>query len=190
MLNIFFMPFLSLFSWNIWPNFYSFLTGFVFSLIFECWKFFIHSRYKSLSGTYFANIFSQAVYYIFIYPKEYILYDSIYIKLCKMQNSLQWWKVPWGHVECREGWEYGLPRGRNTLRGWGVHSLSLKWWCFHEYRLASKLIQWYIWNMSITPVVLPGESHRQRSLVGYSPLSHKECDMTAAPSHACRKLLK
>ena len=29
-----------------------------------------------------------------------------------------------------------------------------------------------------TPVFLPGESHGQRSLVGYSPLSHKESDMT------------
>ena len=29
-----------------------------------------------------------------------------------------------------------------------------------------------------TPVFLPGESHGQRSLVGYSPRSHKESDMT------------
>ena len=29
-----------------------------------------------------------------------------------------------------------------------------------------------------TPVVLPGESHGQRSLVGYSPWGHKELDMT------------
>ena len=29
-----------------------------------------------------------------------------------------------------------------------------------------------------TPVFLPGESHRQRSLVGYSPWGHKESDMT------------
>ena len=28
------------------------------------------------------------------------------------------------------------------------------------------------------PVFLPGESHRQRSLSGYSPWSHKESDMT------------
>ena len=28
------------------------------------------------------------------------------------------------------------------------------------------------------PVFLPGKSHRQRSLVGYSPWSHKELDMT------------
>ena len=29
-----------------------------------------------------------------------------------------------------------------------------------------------------TPVFLPGESHGQRSLVGYSPQCHKESDMT------------
>ena len=29
-----------------------------------------------------------------------------------------------------------------------------------------------------TPIFLPGESHGQRSLVGYNPWSHKESDMT------------
>ena len=29
-----------------------------------------------------------------------------------------------------------------------------------------------------TPIFLPGESHGQRSLAGYSPWSHKESDMT------------
>ena len=29
-----------------------------------------------------------------------------------------------------------------------------------------------------TPVFLPGKSHGQRSLAGYSPLGHKESDMT------------
>jgi len=29
-----------------------------------------------------------------------------------------------------------------------------------------------------TPVFLPGESHGQRNLVGYSPCGHKESDMT------------
>ena len=30
----------------------------------------------------------------------------------------------------------------------------------------------------LTPVFLPGESHGQRNLVGYSPWGHKELDMT------------
>ena len=29
----------------------------------------------------------------------------------------------------------------------------------------------------LTPVFLPGESHGQRSLVGYSPWGHKESDL-------------
>ena len=35
-----------------------------------------------------------------------------------------------------------------------------------------------------TPVFLPGESHRHRSLVGHSPYGHKESDMTEANQHA------
>ena len=36
-----------------------------------------------------------------------------------------------------------------------------------------------------TPVFLPGESHGQRSLVGYSPWGHKELDTTEVTSHTC-----
>ena len=35
-----------------------------------------------------------------------------------------------------------------------------------------------------TPVFLPGKSHGQRSLVGYSPWDCKESDMTEAVEHA------
>ena len=34
-----------------------------------------------------------------------------------------------------------------------------------------------------TPVFLPGESHGQRSLAGYSPWGHKESDMTEVTKH-------
>ena len=34
-----------------------------------------------------------------------------------------------------------------------------------------------------TPVFLPGESHGQRSLAGYSPRGHKESDTTEATEH-------
>ena len=33
-------------------------------------------------------------------------------------------------------------------------------------------------NGQLTPVFLPGKSHGQRSLVGYSPWDHKESDTT------------
>ena len=36
----------------------------------------------------------------------------------------------------------------------------------------------------LTPVFLPGESHRQE-LVGYSPWNRKESDMTEVTLHAC-----
>ena len=34
-----------------------------------------------------------------------------------------------------------------------------------------------------TPVIWPGESHGQRSLVGYSPWGHKELDTTETTLH-------
>ena len=36
-----------------------------------------------------------------------------------------------------------------------------------------------------TPVFLPGKSHGQRSLAGYSPWSHKESDTTERLNNAC-----
>ena len=36
----------------------------------------------------------------------------------------------------------------------------------------------YLYAGKSTPVFLPREFHGQRSLVGYSPWSHKELDMT------------
>ena len=36
-----------------------------------------------------------------------------------------------------------------------------------------------------TSVFLPGESHGQRSLVGYSPWGHRELDTTEATKYAC-----
>ena len=45
-----------------------------------------------------------------------------------------------------------------------------------------------IWVLSLgawqpTSVLLPGKSHGQRSLVGYSPQGHKESDATEATEH-------
>ena len=36
-----------------------------------------------------------------------------------------------------------------------------------------------------TPVFLPRESHGQRSLVGYSPKSHRQSDTTEETKHTC-----
>ena len=39
------------------------------------------------------------------------------------------------------------------------------------------------------PVFLPGESHGQRSLAGYSPWGHRESDIIEATYHACTCVL-
>ena len=39
-----------------------------------------------------------------------------------------------------------------------------------------------------TPVLLPGEFHGQRSLVGYNPRSHKESDMTEQHTNTHREV--
>ena len=41
-------------------------------------------------------------------------------------------------------------------------------------------------GVATTPVFLPGESHGQRSLVGYSPECCTELDMTEATENACK----
>ena len=38
-------------------------------------------------------------------------------------------------------------------------------------------------EMQSTSVFLPGKSHGQRGLMGYSPWGHKESDMTKRPTH-------
>ena len=38
-----------------------------------------------------------------------------------------------------------------------------------------------------TPVLLPGESHGRRSLVGYSPRGGKESDTTERLHHHCKR---
>ena len=37
----------------------------------------------------------------------------------------------------------------------------------------------------VTSVILPGESHGEKILAGYSPWGRKESDMTEATEHAC-----
>ena len=45
-------------------------------------------------------------------------------------------------------------------------------------------------NWQPTPVSLPGESHGQRSLVGYSPQGPKESDTTEVTQHMCTQGLR
>ena len=61
--------------------------------------------------------------------------------------------------------------------------------CRRCYRLDSTLpwvrkIPWSTTRQS-TPAFLPGESHRQRSLVCYGPYGGKKSETVEATSHAC-----
>ena len=58
---------------------------------------------------------------------------------------------------------------------WGGSRIATDSDCSHEIKMLAP------WKQSYdqpTPVLLPDESHGQRSLVGYSPWGHKELDMT------------
>ena len=68
-----------------------------------------------------------------------------------------WWT--WFWVSSRSWWWTGKP---GVLQSWGRKELDM-----------TELLSW----TEPTSVVLPGEFHEQRSLVGYSPWGHKELDM-------------
>ena len=55
----------------------------------------------------------------------------------------------------------------------------------HTWLLERTLTIWIFWRRAWqpAPVFLPGESNRQRNLVGYSPWSLKELDTTEATQH-------
>ena len=60
------------------------------------------------------------------------------------------------------------------------------YFCFIDYAKASDCVDPWVgkipWRKE-WPVFLPGESHGQRSLVGYSPWGHKELDKTERRTH-------
>ena len=77
-----------------------------------------------------------------------------------------------------------------SLPGSSIHGIFqarvLEWGAIAFSSLQCRRPQFDSWVRKIswrkkwqpTPVFLPGESHGQRSLVGYSPWGHKESDMT------------
>ena len=57
--------------------------------------------------------------------------------------------------------------------GWGTHNYPMAKTRFDPW--VGKISWRRKWQS--TPILLPGKSHGQRSLVGYSPWGHKESDM-------------
>ena len=64
------------------------------------------------------------------------------------------------------------------LRVYGSSSISKELFWSVEFAATFSQISEYHELWQPTPVSLPGESHGQRSLAGYSPWGHKELDMT------------
>ena len=89
-----------------------------------------------------------------------------YITICKIVNQGEFavWlrKLKPGLCSNLEGWD-GQGDGREFQKG----GLYVSLWLIHWRR------QW-----DPTPVLLPGKSHGQRSLVGCSPWGREESDMT------------
>ena len=69
------------------------------------------------------------------------------------------------HLECHNTFHLSVAGKINTIIHMGV-----------EIRRIHKILRRRAWQP--TPVFLPGESHGQRSLAGYSPWGHKEADTT------------
>ena len=77
-------------------------------------------------------------------------------------------------------WQYGFPSGTSGEES-TCQCRRRKTCRFDPY--VGKITWRRTWQS--TPVFLPGESHGQRSMVGYCLQAHKESDMNEATQHAC-----
>ena len=110
---------------------------------------------------------------------------------CASYGTILWWNIwvfpVW--VINMDAYEFGymLHTFLLCIREWNCWTVGYPWW----FRGLSVCLQCgrpgcYPWVGKIpwrrkwqpTPVLLPGESHGWRSLVGYSPQGHKESDTT------------
>ena len=106
----------------------------------------------------------------------------------------------WELVMDREAWRaaiHGVTKSRTRLRDWTelnwmslrfIHPVARLPWCLNgkEFACQSRRCRFDPWvekspwrrKRQPTPVFLPGKSHGQRNLAGYSPWGRKESDMT------------
>ena len=110
--------------------------------------------------------------------------DSMDISLGELQEL----------VMDREAWcaaIHGVAKSRTRLSDWTELN-----WVHVQYR-RHRRCGFDLWVRKIpwgkkwqpTPVFLPGKSHGQRILAGYSPWGCKESDTTEATEHACARTL-
>ena len=81
-----------------------------------------------------------------------------------------------GGIKKSAGEHWGFPSGSNSTK------IHLQWGRPGFNPRVGKILWRREWQP--TSVFLPGESHGQRSLAGYSPQGHKESDMTEQLSTA------
>ena len=92
-----------------------------------------------------------------------------------------------------KGWQLALPDTfKDPFRVYGASPVA-QWWTppsVREARVRSLGQEDPLEEEMAThsPVFLPGESHGQRSLAGYSPWGLKELDMTKATGHTHQSL--
>ena len=87
-------------------------------------------------------------------------------------------------------WEFGISRGKLLYIGWINNKVGLPWWLSGKESTCNAGAAGDVGLIpglgrspgggQPTPVFLPGESHRQRSLAGYGPQGHEKSDTTEA----------
>ena len=111
-------------------------------------------------------------------------------------SSILAWKISWteesGGLQSMGSQSWARLSNKHLTSGWGSGKEPACRCRRHRRRRFSPWVRKIPWRRKWqpTPLFLPGESHGQRSLVGYSPWNHKESDRTEVTQHTCEKALE
>ncbi|CAI9166511.1 unnamed protein product [Rangifer tarandus platyrhynchus] len=108
-------------------------------------------------------------------PIRHTLWDHLFHQYPILFHH--WWKFDQFHCHLTYGAELALCINRNGLPRWLGGKESAYQCRRHRFDPWVGKIPWRR-KWQPTPVFLPGKSHGQRSLVGYSPWGRKESDTT------------